>query len=67
MGGTAAYLLDPDEGARRRHEARDRSFALLRRGGRGLARRTHYAAGVARGTVHAARRTAPTRRANDPR
>ena len=34
LGAALAYLTDPSQGKRRRHELRDRSLALVRRGGR---------------------------------
>ena len=51
-GGTAAYLLDPELGARRRRRLRDTARARSRRAGRGFSRRTRYAAGHARGVAH---------------
>jgi osmotically-inducible protein OsmY len=60
VGAGLAYLFDPQEGRRRRHAARDRGMAMLRRGGREAARRTDYAAGVARGAVHAATPSGPS-------
>src|SRR3954452_23812171 len=52
LGGATAYLLEPREGARRRHAARDRALAVLRRRSRDATRRAEYAAGVARGVAH---------------
>src|SRR2546430_3135118 len=63
VGAGAAYLLDPQQGRRRRHEARDRGLAIVRRGARRAVRKTDYAAGVARGAVHAA---APSRAGGAP-
>jgi hypothetical protein len=45
--------MDPSEGKRRRHLVRDRALATLRRGKRQAAREAEYAAGHARGAVHA--------------
>jgi hypothetical protein len=47
-GGTAAavYLLDPQQGRRRRHMARDRGMKLLRQTRRRAERQARYAAGV---------------------
>jgi hyperosmotically inducible periplasmic protein len=65
-GGLAAgvlleYFLDPKAGRRRRHTARDRMLARVRRGERRAlirARRAEsHAAGVARRTMNARRRT----------
>jgi hypothetical protein len=56
LGALGAYFLDPDRGRQRRHLARDRSTAALRRGARHAARRTRVQAslalGHARGAVH---------------
>lgn len=52
-GALLAYFMDPAQGKRRRHVARDRSVAQLRRGKREAARKADYAAGVARGAAHA--------------
>lgn len=60
VGMLAEYFLDPRGGRRRRHEARDRGFARMRRAKRGAltsARRAESrAVGVARRTVNARRR-----------
>jgi hypothetical protein len=50
-GGTAAivYLLDPQQGRRRRHMARDRGMKLLRQARRRAERQARYAAGVQAG------------------
>jgi BON domain-containing protein len=59
VGALLAYFFDPKAGRRRRHTARDRSLARVRRGERraaARARRTRtHAVGVARRTVNAAR------------
>lgn len=55
-GAAAEYFLDPENGKRRRHIARDRALALMRRPVRRAAteaeRKATYAAGVVRGTAH---------------
>jgi hypothetical protein len=65
-GGLAAgalleYFLDPRAGRRRRHTARDRTLARLRRGERRalvrVRRAESHAVGVARRTVNSRRRT----------
>lgn len=55
VGGTAVavYLLDPKQGRRRRHMARDRGLKLLRQAGRRSARRMRYAASTRRGQQQA--------------
>jgi osmotically-inducible protein OsmY len=53
-GAAAEYFLDPAQGRRRRHVARDRSLALLRRGGREAVRRADYTAGIVKGAAHEA-------------
>jgi osmotically-inducible protein OsmY len=62
----AAYFLDPNSGKRRRHGARDRIAALVRRGGRKAERAgsygAHTAAGKARGAAASA---APTETPSD--
>jgi hypothetical protein len=52
-GALLAFFMDPADGKRRRHLLRDRSFATLRRGKRETVRKADYAAGHARGAVHA--------------
>lgn len=42
-GSTLLYFFDPDNGRRRRNMARDRATAILRGGGRELARRGRFA------------------------
>ena len=59
-GAAAQYLLDPEQGKRRRNVARDRARALLRRRARDVARQAQYAEGVARGVVHEATKRVPT-------
>jgi len=51
VGVAGAYLLDPADGKRRRHVARDRLAALGRRGAREAARKSRYARGVAEGAA----------------
>jgi len=53
-GATIMYFLDPHQGRRRRHVARDRMLKQLRRGGRQASKKARYAAGVAEGKVHEA-------------
>jgi osmotically-inducible protein OsmY len=59
-GAAGEYFLDPQHGKRRRHVARDRGMALIRRPARRFAgeaqRRAADAEGVAEGVVHAATR-----------
>lgn len=54
-GAALAYLCDPQNGRRRRHELRDRTLAIGRRGVRRTAREARYvggsAVGAARGAV----------------
>lgn len=51
-GATAMYFLDPAQGKRRRHMARDRAMKLIRRGGHEAAAKARYAEGVAEGKIH---------------
>jgi osmotically-inducible protein OsmY len=53
-GATGAFFLDPQSGKRRRHVARDRAMALLRRGAAESKRKARYASGVAKGAAHEA-------------
>jgi len=57
-GAAGEYFLDPEGGKRRRHMARDRGLALLRRPTRGVVakaeRRASYAKGVVKGMAHEA-------------
>jgi osmotically-inducible protein OsmY len=51
IGAAGAYFLDPDNGKRRRHVARDRSLAAGRDVAREAERKASYAEGVAEGVV----------------
>jgi osmotically-inducible protein OsmY len=53
-GATLMYFLDPHNGRRRRHVARDRMLKQVRRSGREASRKARYAGGVAEGKVHEA-------------
>lgn len=54
-GAVSVYFLDPSRGAQRRHVARDRTLALVRRGRREAERRADHATGQAKGVAHEAR------------
>jgi osmotically-inducible protein OsmY len=54
IGALLAFLLDPQQGRRRRHLARDRGLAVLRRRKRETVRKADYAAGVVAGVAHKA-------------
>jgi osmotically-inducible protein OsmY len=56
--GAAVYFLDPDQGKRRRHLARDRATALLRRGAQKTERARRMATSNAEGLVERAKATA---------
>jgi hypothetical protein len=56
LGAMAAYFLDGDNGRRRRHVARDRARATLRRRARRLERQARFEAGKAVGLTHKAMR-----------
>jgi osmotically-inducible protein OsmY len=58
-GAAAEYFLDPVDGKRRRHVARDKATKVLRRGSRKAAAQAQYAAGVAQGKVAGARPSEP--------
>jgi osmotically-inducible protein OsmY len=68
FGAAAAYFLDPDNGTRRRHVARDRGLAAGRDVAREAERKASYAEGVVEGAV--AKATSGTARdaeeLNDP-
>jgi osmotically-inducible protein OsmY len=67
VGLAAGYFLDPDSGKRRRHIARDRALAVIRRGADRTRREAEYRAQQAEGKVEAAKsKTAPEKpAAND--
>ncbi len=52
VSALGVYFLDPQEGARRRHTARDRALALVRRGGKQAASQAKHAGGPAAGAAH---------------
>jgi osmotically-inducible protein OsmY len=54
-GLAAGYFLDPDSGKRRRHIARDRTLALIRRGADRTRRQAEYRVQQAEGKVEAAK------------
>ncbi len=56
----AAYFLDPNSGRRRRHIARDRIAALIRRGGRKAERAASYGAHTAAGKAKGVAAGAPS-------
>lgn len=69
-GATAAYLLDPAQGRRRRRQLRDRGARLLRRGRRMMRKRSRFALGsLPQGLLHGvsarARRLVARRRAEE--
>jgi osmotically-inducible protein OsmY len=55
VGLAAGYFLDPDSGKRRRHIARDRTLAVIRRGADRTRRQAGYRAGQVEGKVEAAK------------
>jgi osmotically-inducible protein OsmY len=65
IGAAAEYFLDREAGRRRRHLARDRTLAMLRRGSRRTVRRGKYLKGTAEGLAHRAAHTVPVPRHND--
>jgi osmotically-inducible protein OsmY len=67
VGLAAGYFLDPESGTRRRHQVRDRTLAVLRRGADRTRREAEYRSGQVEGTVEAAKsRTRPEKpAAND--
>jgi osmotically-inducible protein OsmY len=54
LGAAAMYFFDPQNGKRRRHEARDRTFAFFRSIARRSERAGRYAASEVSGAVHKA-------------
>jgi osmotically-inducible protein OsmY len=68
-GAAAAWFLDPNDGSRRRHVARDKALKYARRGGEEAARKVDYAAGAAKGAVQEvtpSERPDASQRLNDP-
>lgn len=67
-GAAGAYFLDPEQGKRRRHIARDKAAMLVRRGSAEAQRKARYASGKAAGTVQEATPSSrdPGRDLNDP-
>ena len=61
-GAAAPYFLDPEGGARRRHETRDRALARARSKAGEVTGSAKQAAGKARGAVHGVTPTLPFRR-----
>jgi osmotically-inducible protein OsmY len=53
------FVLDRQHGALRRHTARDRALAMMRRRSRDAVRRAKYMEGVAEGVVHRATHVVP--------
>lgn len=61
VGAAAAYFLDPQGGARRRNETRDKAISTVKSGASDAAATAKQAAGKARGTVHDTTPTMPGR------
>jgi osmotically-inducible protein OsmY len=59
VGAAAAYFLDPEGGARRRNETRDKAISKAKSGAQGAAGTAKQAAGKARGGVHSVTPTMP--------
>jgi osmotically-inducible protein OsmY len=55
VGLAAGYFLDPESGSRRRHQVRDRTLAMLRRGADRTRREAEYRTGQVEGKVEAAK------------
>jgi len=55
VGLAAGYFLDPEAGSRRRHQVRDRTLAVVRRGADRTRREAHYRSGQVEGKVEAAK------------
>jgi osmotically-inducible protein OsmY len=58
-GAAAAYFLDPQGGAQRRNQTRDKALSQVKSGASGVAGSAKQAAGKARGTVANATPTMP--------
>lgn len=67
-GAAGAYFLDPADGKRRRHIARDKAAKYLRKGAAETRRQADYASGAAVGAMHEATESPrdPERDLNDP-
>jgi osmotically-inducible protein OsmY len=52
VGAAAAYFLDPQGGAKRRHETRDKTLSTVKSGASDVAGSAKQAADKARGAVH---------------
>jgi osmotically-inducible protein OsmY len=52
VGALLQYLLDRQQGAKRRHQARDRALSKVRHRSRDAVRRAKYMEGVAGGVAH---------------
>jgi osmotically-inducible protein OsmY len=61
VGAAAAYFLDPEGGARRRHMTRDQAISKVKSGAGDAAGTAKQAAGKARGAVHTATPSMPGR------
>jgi osmotically-inducible protein OsmY len=59
VGAAAVYFLDPEQGARRRSIALDKSRSYARQGAQEAQRKASYAEGVARGAAHPGDDTQP--------
>jgi osmotically-inducible protein OsmY len=59
LGALGEYFLDRQQGARRRHRARDRAGAALRRRSHDAVRRAKYLEGVAEGVAYKAAHAVP--------
>jgi hypothetical protein len=53
-GAIGQFFLDPHQGKRRRHIARDRTAAFFRRRSRGVVQKAKYAEGMAEGAAYKA-------------
>jgi osmotically-inducible protein OsmY len=61
VGAAAAYFLDPQGGAQRRNETRDKALSKAKTGAGGAAGTAKQAAGKARGAVHSVAPSMPGR------